>query len=101
MVADVKVCACESCGGILVQREFLGQVVRRARAEWDRNDSPSRPLDPAELQRRVACPVCHEVMETFAYAGPGCIVVDSCNACDLTWLNGGELLRIAAAPGKR
>jgi hypothetical protein len=37
-------------------------------------------------------------MDTHFYAGPGNVVIDSCENCCLTWLDGGELTRIAAAP---
>jgi hypothetical protein len=37
-------------------------------------------------------------MDTHFYGGPGNVVIDSCENCCLTWLDGGELKRIATAP---
>jgi Zn-finger nucleic acid-binding protein len=56
------------------------------------------PADAADLQRKINCPGCHHRMDTHFYAGPGNVVIDSCENCCLTWLDGGELTRIAAAP---
>jgi Zn-finger nucleic acid-binding protein len=37
-------------------------------------------------------------MDTHFYAGPGNVIVDSCDGCSLIWLDRGELTRIAHAP---
>jgi Zn-finger nucleic acid-binding protein len=37
-------------------------------------------------------------MEAHFYAGPGNVVLDSCDFCNLNWLDHGELMRIARAP---
>ena len=39
-------------------------------------------------------------MATHPYYGPGNVVLDSCGACDLVWLDFGELKQIVDAPGK-
>jgi Zn-finger nucleic acid-binding protein len=39
-------------------------------------------------------------METFEYYGPGNIVIDTCNSCDLIWLDYGELRKVVNAPGR-
>jgi len=36
-------------------------------------------------------------MEAHLYAGPGNVVIDSCEECDLIWLDRGEAKRIASA----
>ena len=38
-------------------------------------------------------------METHFYAGPGHVIVDSCENCSELWLDGGELMRIVHASG--
>jgi Zn-finger nucleic acid-binding protein len=37
-------------------------------------------------------------MDAHFYAGPGNVVMDSCEVCDLNWLDHGELSRISRAP---
>jgi Zn-finger nucleic acid-binding protein len=39
-------------------------------------------------------------METHPYYGPGNVIIDSCAACDLVWLDFGELTQIVDAPGR-
>jgi Zn-finger nucleic acid-binding protein len=38
-------------------------------------------------------------MSTHPYFGPGSIVIDTCDACDLVWLDVGELKQVVDAPG--
>jgi Zn-finger nucleic acid-binding protein len=38
-------------------------------------------------------------MTTDPYSGPGNVVIDSCAACDLIWLDFGEMRQIVDAPG--
>jgi Zn-finger nucleic acid-binding protein len=37
-------------------------------------------------------------MDTHFYAGPGNVIVDTCDDCSLLWLDRGELTRIVHAP---
>lgn len=101
MVAQFKIACCPTCQGMLFQRDTLGPAVSRCRHGWKKLDSEIQPLDRSELARKTTCPACREVMETYPYIGPGCVVIDACAKCDLVWLNGGELNRIVQAPGKR
>jgi Zn-finger nucleic acid-binding protein len=39
-------------------------------------------------------------LETHPYYGPGNVVIDSCAACDVIWLDFGELKQIVDAPGR-
>jgi Zn-finger nucleic acid-binding protein len=58
-------------------------------------------MDHGDLNRRISCPKCHRPMEAHSYAGPGNVVIDSCEPCSLNWLDHGELARIAQAPDDR
>ena len=40
-------------------------------------------------------------MTSHHYGGPGNIVMDTCERCELNWLDPGELRRIALAPDSR
>jgi hypothetical protein len=48
--------------------------------------------------RIINCPRCAQPMLSQFYAGPGNVVIDSCERCEVNWLDGGELRRIAVAP---
>lgn len=82
---------CSQCRGMLMPRRTF------ALSLWARaGNTPGTPAQPAaesELERRVACPGCGNPMITDWYYGGGRIVVDTCPACDLIWLDAGELQR--------
>ena len=40
-------------------------------------------------------------MDAHFYAGPGNVVIDSCEECSLIWLDRGELMHIVHAPDDR
>lgn len=39
-------------------------------------------------------------MDVHPYYGPGNVVIDSCTACSLIWLDYGELQQMTDAPGR-
>jgi Zn-finger nucleic acid-binding protein len=39
-------------------------------------------------------------MDTHPYGGPGNIVVDNCEKCQIIWLDYGELKKVINAPGR-
>ncbi|HEX9199962.1 MAG TPA: hypothetical protein VF865_10420 [Acidobacteriaceae bacterium] len=87
---------CTKCHGMLVammEFESLVDAARTASAPI-----PALPADVNELDRHIACPHCHRPMEAHFYAGGGHVVMDSCEACCLHWLDHDELARIAQAP---
>jgi Zn-finger nucleic acid-binding protein len=92
--------ACEKCRGVLVPREAFARVVNTRRAWASTPPSEPRRLNPRDLERTVQCPFCAERMSTHPYYGPGNIVIDTCEGCDVVWLDFGELRQIADAPGR-
>jgi Zn-finger nucleic acid-binding protein len=54
--------------------------------------------DKDDLRRKINCPQCHRPMDAHFYAGPGNVVIDSCEECCLIWLDRGALMRIVHAP---
>jgi Zn-finger nucleic acid-binding protein len=90
---------CERCKGILLPRlAFAVTLTAKRRAATTPSQTPA-PADRAELQRRVACPQCRAPMITDWYYAPGNIVIDTCETCDLVWLDAGEFGRAIDAPG--
>jgi Zn-finger nucleic acid-binding protein len=37
-------------------------------------------------------------MDTHPYGGPGNVIIDDCERCEVNWLDYGELQRIVRAP---
>ena len=91
---------CDHCRGILFQRWDFGATIERERAWAESAPNPPRPMSPDELRRQLACPLCGRVLLTHPYLGPGNIVIDTCDACDIIWLEYGELERAVNAPGR-
>jgi Zn-finger nucleic acid-binding protein len=91
---------CDRCKGILMPvRVFAETLTARRRAAQTPSIIPS-PADRAELHRRVECPSCTAGMIADWYYGPGNIVIDTCPACHVVWLDAGELKRVIDAPGR-
>jgi Zn-finger nucleic acid-binding protein len=90
---------CTTCRGALVPRPTFADVVYTRRTWATGAPVAPLPLDPAELQRVVHCPSCGSRMSTHPYYGPGNVIIDGCETCNLVWLDFGELKQIADAPG--
>jgi Zn-finger nucleic acid-binding protein len=100
MVAETQVACCRRCRGILANRLAFGAVVGYLRSRATTPPTPPRPVDHAQLARRLPCPQCGRAMDVHPYYGPGNIVIDTCAACELLWLDHGELASVIDAPGR-
>lgn len=90
---------CQACRGLLFQRASFRGVIQLRRSRTPGPGVAPRPLERAELARQVSCPACGRIMEAHPYLGPGNVVIDTCSACDLIWLDHGELTEMVDAPG--
>ncbi len=100
-ISGTQVCFCDNCRGFVIDRLSLGELIEALRGAYEGKDDPPIAICPNAIHEVSNCPACFEKMETFNYCGPGNVVIDSCNGCQLTWLNHGELAQIVRAPGKR
>jgi Zn-finger nucleic acid-binding protein len=91
---------CTNCRGLLLPRAVFATVVQMRRAWAGTPPSIPPPLDRAALAREVVCPSCSTRMATHAYQGPGGIVIDTCERCNVIWLGTGELTSAVNAPGR-
>jgi len=97
VLGRVQLHACKQCHGLLAPMSGLEPLVENLRAAHPGGEVPV-PADPADLDRKVICPRCHQRMDSDFYAGGGNAVVASCERCELDWLGGGALMRIVHAP---
>jgi Zn-finger nucleic acid-binding protein len=99
MMEGYQVHHCERCRGLLISRAWFAEIVRRRRA-WAES-APVTPIPPDKnaLRRTITCPTCRRAMVVDRYYGPGNVVIDGCPACDVVWLDFGELKQIVEAPG--
>ena len=89
---------CAACRGMLIAMDDFGAVIEVLRSYRDRPAAalPPRNLNDSGLPR--PCPRCFQPMDNHPYGGPGNVVIDTCEACSVNWLDKGELQRIASAP---
>jgi Zn-finger nucleic acid-binding protein len=97
VLAKVPIIYCPGCRGMLVPMQALEGLVEELRAGQGSEALPTAP-DSEDLQRKIDCPQCHHCMDAHFYAGPGNVVVNSCEDCCLIWLDRGALQRIVHAP---
>lgn len=90
---------CPKCRGILLDRFDFRDTLYARRSAATQPPAPPQPLDRTQLARRVRCPRCGGAMNTHPYLGPGNIVIDTCDVCNLIWLDGMELDQATNAPG--
>ena len=89
---------CARCSGMLIRMDLFSAVVDAVRYREQRAIPVVLPRRQTPDQRRLTCPECARPMRAHIYAGPGNVVIDTCEQCRLNWLDGGELRRIAIAP---
>lgn len=98
---NTEVCFCPTCRGFVIDSNSLGALIQFRRASWTGPDDPPVRVDVNELKLKASCPACEQQMEAHHYYGPGNIILDTCNVCELAWLDHGELSKIVRAFGKR
>jgi Zn-finger nucleic acid-binding protein len=96
VLANTRLVYCTACRGMLITMPAFQTLVD----EWvPTTDGATVPpaADSNDLRRKIPCPRCHRTMDAHFYAGPGNVILDSCEDCLLIWLDYGELKRIAQA----
>ncbi|HEY7191479.1 MAG TPA: zf-TFIIB domain-containing protein [Vicinamibacterales bacterium] len=87
---------CPQCAGMLIAMPHFVSVINAARAHEDQH-GVVLPRTQKPGDRTLTCPRCHQSMLSHFYGGPGNLVIDSCERCQVNWLDPGELRRIARA----
>jgi len=90
---------CSRCHGMLFDMEkFLPLLdVLREYRYWSRSSQAPRAFEDGRV---LHCPLCNQAMDRHPYGGGGNVDVDSCEPCEVLWLDRGELSRIVAAPDR-
>jgi Zn-finger nucleic acid-binding protein len=89
---------CGRCFGMLVEMKRFVTIIDAVRAPEERTLRTALPRRQNPADRLINCPTCGQPMLGHIYAGPGNVVIDSCERCQVNWLDSGELRRIAVAP---
>ena len=89
---DVPMCLCPTCQGSLVHQRRMNALLDVMSKELQRTIPLDAPLDRVpDKGPNVPCPACSTQMENYGYMGVHFVMVDSCNACRLLWLDTFEL----------
>jgi Zn-finger nucleic acid-binding protein len=88
---------CEHCRGMLISINDFQPAIAALRAHRDAPAAFLAPRSSADADRTLICPKCGGAMDDHAYGGGGNVNVDTCEACDAIWVDGGELRKIASA----
>ena len=99
-IAKIRILYCTGCRGMLISMRVLEALIDELRAVQG-GAAPQSSADSSDLRRKIDCPQCRHRMDTHFYAGPGNVVVDSCEDCCLIWFDRGELMHIVHAPDMR
>jgi len=89
---------CARCYGMLIDMDRFASVIDAMRARESRSFRIALPPRQHPGDRILHCPSCGEPMLCHFYEGPGNVVIDTCERCNVNWLDPGELRRIAVAP---
>ena len=89
---------CAKCRGMLVAMDEFLALVETLHSYRDRPAAVLSRRAEADGKLPRLCPRCSEPMDNHIYGGPGNVVIDTCEACSVNWLDKGELQRIVSAP---
>ena len=92
--SGVRILACPNCHGNLIQHFNLRPIIEAAQPTDSGLGRLNRPPDLPERRRKLVCPSCHRIMESYPYGGPGAVIIQGCGSCRLIWLDFGELSKI-------
>jgi hypothetical protein len=83
---------------MLIDMNRFADIINVVRANEERAFRIALPRRQNPTDRSTDCPTCGHPMLGHLYGGPGNVVIDSCERCQVNWLDPGELRRIAIAP---
>jgi Zn-finger nucleic acid-binding protein len=89
---------CKGCYGMLIDMNRFALVIDAMRAREQRAFRVVLPRRQSPGDRLLNCPKCSQPMSAHFYEGGGNVVIDTCERCQVNWLDPGELRRIAVAP---
>lgn len=99
--AGERILYCAHCHGMFINMEVFLAVIEDMRSRQPSSEYAGQQPDWRALDRHTNCPLCGKEMDTHPYAGPGNVIIDTCENCESNWLDYGELQRIVRAPDRQ
>ncbi len=97
LLESLDILYCEHCRGMLISMDQFPELISALRSHRDAPAAFLAPRSRADADRALHCPKCGAGMDDHPYGGGGNVNVDSCETCELIWLDRGELRKIASA----
>jgi Zn-finger nucleic acid-binding protein len=92
---------CGHCRGMLIDMDDFQPLIAALRSHRDAPAAFLAARSLTDADRTLKCPKCGAAMDDHPYGGGGNVNVDTCEACDVIWLDGGELRKIASAADRQ
>jgi Zn-finger nucleic acid-binding protein len=96
-IGNIRIQYCGKCHGMAIPMGAFEALIEELRSVGRGAVEQPAP-DPGDLHRKVDCPHCRDRMDAHYYAGPGNVIISSCERCSLNWLDRGQLMHIVRAP---
>ena len=93
-ILNIHILSCPNCRGNLIDQSKMLPLLSQAELLLPTREATLSRSNTSELARIAVCPSCQKKMNTYPYGGPGNIIIQGCNVCQLIWLDFGELSRI-------
>lgn len=97
LIESYELLYCTLCHGMLFDMEIFLPLLNVLR-EFRYLSRSSQTPHNIDASRILHCPLCKHEMDQHLYGGGGNVDVDSCEPCNVLWLDRRELSRIVAAP---
>jgi len=91
---------CGQCRGMLIGMATFPALIAELRSHRERSPEYLTRRDKADADRHLHCPQCGREMDGHPYGGGGNVNIDSCETCEVVWLDRSELRRIVIAPDR-
>jgi Zn-finger nucleic acid-binding protein len=94
---SIELLVCKTCRGMLISMEDFPALVSQLRSHREGPAAFISSRSTSDADRKLPCPKCGSAMDNHPYGGGGNVNIDSCEACEVIWLDRGELRKIASA----
>ena len=89
---------CLTCRGVLTPRTTFATVINKRRRVGDWAAGGAGAARSARTRARARLSSLRQAADDDPYAGPGNVVIDSCAACGVIWLDFGEMRQTWTRP---
>ena len=98
-VREVPFDSCAKCSGSLLSHADLARVLEAMSFDLLKTFNPDAKIDASPRgEDRLSCPRCARAFENGDYCQAGLVIFDSCEHCNLLWLERGVLAAVQSSP---